>query len=179
MGMTIQITEPARTRMQQFLSANPQAAGVRRPGGRTGERNVNQHAPALDHRAQGSSSRRQPRDRVGEGVAQEVRLACDPSDDPAGDRRVVAEADARRRLAGPAVAGHRDPDEARVLGEQVRRIEAEGGEGAGPCAGHQHVCSDDGVAQLGLAGGIGEIHSHLPRVQRQISERVRRAPCCP
>jgi len=29
MGMTIQITEPARTRMQQFLSANPQAAGVR------------------------------------------------------------------------------------------------------------------------------------------------------
>jgi iron-sulfur cluster assembly protein len=27
--MSIQITAPARTRMQQFLSANPQAAGVR------------------------------------------------------------------------------------------------------------------------------------------------------
>jgi len=28
-SMSIQITAPARTRMQQFLSANPQAAGVR------------------------------------------------------------------------------------------------------------------------------------------------------
>ena len=27
--MSIQITDPARARMQQFLSANPQAAGVR------------------------------------------------------------------------------------------------------------------------------------------------------
>ncbi len=93
-------------------------------GAHARHRDVEQPAPACGQRVEARVGRRQPGERIGDGVRAEHRRPARPSHQTAGHRCVVTEGDAVGRCAGATVPRDGDPHLRAALSDHVAARDA-------------------------------------------------------